>query len=481
MSSRSPDDMFCGVPNLTHSVKIVDTCAFAHGGFSDIWKGVEYDIECSGVVLRNVAIKVIRVVTQEQTGLERLKTRISREVASWCSVSHKNIIPFYGLCWLPGSSNIILPSMVYPYCPAGTCAAYIKNNPTADKMNIIRQVADGLVCLHSQPKPIVHGDIKASNVLMQEDGTPMLADFGLSRVVMEISTGWTTSSSMGSYRWMAPQLLGGAEDETMVPVTVESDVWAFGCLCIEILTRCVPWGNIKNDINVIRAVSSGQRPPLPSDLRSATLGHILQHCWAYEPADRPITSQLSSALYNVSLSAYTPHCALCPPKGIPSGPPTALVNRDVGTSMQTCDLSIFGEGDESLVLRTKTHVALWPIGLILLSLPLSTPSNPHLPSEPQAPVTLASSNESTTPCVELVALTPGSQSSLGSAPQERLSVFGYLTRPVSTHLPDIGSQSYAERIQKYRRVNNKSAQSKLRPAPDDARLFVWSVVGALAN
>lgn len=69
---------------------------------------------------------------------------------------------------------------------------------------------------------------------MREDGTPMLADFGLSRVVMETSTGWTTSSSRGSCRWMAPQLFGGIENEVMVPVTVESDVWAFGCLCIEV-------------------------------------------------------------------------------------------------------------------------------------------------------------------------------------------------------------------------------------------------------
>ena len=65
---------------------------------------------------------------------------------------------------------------------------------------------------------------------MREDGTPMLADFGLSRVVMETSTGWTTSSSLGSYRWMAPELLAGP----MKPVTVESDVWAFGCLCLEV-------------------------------------------------------------------------------------------------------------------------------------------------------------------------------------------------------------------------------------------------------
>lgn len=68
---------------------------------------------------------------------------------------------------------------------------------------------------------------------MREDGTPMLADFGLSRVVMETATGWTTSSTPGSYRWMAPELFGGIDNEIKVLVTVKSDVWAFGCLCLE--------------------------------------------------------------------------------------------------------------------------------------------------------------------------------------------------------------------------------------------------------
>jgi serine/threonine protein kinase len=72
------------------------------------------------------------------------------------------------------------------------------------------------------------------NILMQDDGTPMLADFGLSRVVAEVSTGLTTSSSRGSYRWMAPELFGGVESQVVVLVTVASDVWAFGCLCVEV-------------------------------------------------------------------------------------------------------------------------------------------------------------------------------------------------------------------------------------------------------
>jgi serine/threonine protein kinase len=69
---------------------------------------------------------------------------------------------------------------------------------------------------------------------MQDDGTPLIADFGLSRVVMGFSTGLTTSSSKGSCRWMAPELFGGVDNQVLVLITTASDVWAFGCLCLEV-------------------------------------------------------------------------------------------------------------------------------------------------------------------------------------------------------------------------------------------------------
>ncbi|KAG9085818.1 hypothetical protein FRC06_003437, partial [Ceratobasidium sp. 370] len=269
----SPDVLFRNVPNLSRTVKITGTRAFAHGGYSDIWRGISWDGDVTRDVsrLEPVAIKIIRVAARPEVTTERLKKvwppaylsnlfglylgalqRISREVITWSGAKHKNIMPFYGLYWHPDDTSNDLPAMVYPYCAAGTCTEYLKNNPDADRMDIIRQVADGLIYLHLLPEQVVHGDIKACNVLMRDDGTPMLADFGLSRIVAEISTGLTTSSSRGSYRWMSPELFGGVEDQIQVLVTVASDVWAFGCLCLEILTDLLPWASIRNDTGVMQ-------------------------------------------------------------------------------------------------------------------------------------------------------------------------------------------------------------------------------------
>ncbi|KAG8711980.1 hypothetical protein FRC09_020317 [Ceratobasidium sp. 395] len=224
----SPDVLFHNVPNLSDAVYVAGTRAFAHGGYSDIWRGIFWD----GNVSRDVAIKIVRGGARTSVTTERLKKRISREIITWSGAEHRNIIPFYGLFWRPDDTE--LPAMVLPYCAAGTCTDYLKTHPEADRKDIMCQVADGLIYLHSLPKQVVHGDIKARHVLMYDDGTPLLAGFGLSRIVAESSTGLTTSSSRGTYRWMSPELFGDVEDQIQVFVTTASDVWAFGCLCLEV-------------------------------------------------------------------------------------------------------------------------------------------------------------------------------------------------------------------------------------------------------
>ncbi|KAF8606706.1 kinase-like protein [Ceratobasidium sp. AG-I] len=414
----SPDDLFYNVPNLTRTVEIVGDRPVGCGGFSDIRRGIDW----SEVSPRDVAIKTIRIATKDQVELERLKMRLSREVVSWCWVSHKNIIPFYGLCWLFGLEYGSLPSMVYLYCPAGTCTEYLHKNLTADKMEIIQQVADGLIYLHSQPRAIVHGDIKASNILMREDGTPMLADFGLSRVVMETATGWTTSSTPGSYRWMAPELFGGIDNEIKVLVTVKSDVWAFGCLCLEILTERTPWDQFKTNMRVAKAVcESRERPPLPPDFSPTPRGHILQHCWAYEPADRPTISQLSWALHHDDPSIWHgPDCVLSPSQGVWSDSPPPVNQHDTDTFTLTYNSTyIPGKRNESPVPSTSAPFMAQPMDPPLFTSPPLMSFDSFLSFEPRTMITPTIPTTSATSSMASLALTPRPQSGSGRQPHVR--------------------------------------------------------------
>ncbi|KAG8738679.1 hypothetical protein FRC10_006596 [Ceratobasidium sp. 414] len=312
----SHDDLFHNPPDLSGVIEVIGTHPFACGGYSDIWRGTFNDVGTK----RDVAIKIIRVATGKDVGAERLKT---------------NIMPFYGLCWgLLSEPKDGLPAMVYPYCAGGTCKQYLQKNPGVDRMKIV-----------------VHGDIKASNVLMQDDGTPMLADFGLSRIVAEMSTGLTTSSCRGSYRWMSPELFGGVDDQIQVLVTTASDVWAFGCLCFEILTDTLPWANIKNDIAVIQNVGSwGQRPPMVPIDESSVIGHILRHCWMYEPSDRPIMCDIEIALRTGDVSRLDqPQCILKPPVQPESPAPAQSGDWNTFISIFSDD-PLFGPSETSLLV-----------------------------------------------------------------------------------------------------------------------------------
>jgi len=171
---------------------------------------------------------------------------------------------------------------------------YLQNNPNADRMRLISQVAGGMAYLHRYK--IIHGDIKPKNILVNDKHDACITDFGLSRI-LDVS-GFTTQTVKGTYRWMAYELLAYELLGRAVPrITAASDIWAFGMTVLEVLTGRLPFYRLYSDSAVIISVVNGSRPqhrdyPEISD----KIWLILEQCWDADLAQRPSMESLSVSL-----------------------------------------------------------------------------------------------------------------------------------------------------------------------------------------
>ncbi|KAG8912373.1 Transcriptional regulatory protein sin3, partial [Tulasnella sp. 417] len=112
--------------------------------------------------------------------------------------------------------------------------------------------ADAVQYLHKEG--IVHGDLKANNILVGDNGRSMLCDFGLTKSIDSKTS--TTMRGAGTLRWQSPELWNDS------PKTPESDVYAFGMTVAEVLTGKIPFANCQNDWAVMQAVMWKDARPL---------------------------------------------------------------------------------------------------------------------------------------------------------------------------------------------------------------------------
>ncbi|KAK0234605.1 kinase-like domain-containing protein [Armillaria nabsnona] len=285
------------VTDLTDDVTMVGKDAVACGAFSDVWKGKWWDrVERKE---RTVAIKFLRRV-MVQNVKEKLLKRLEAEVLTWHHLCHRNVSQLYGIVQSDTSVG-----MVSAWCEHGTIRHYLKSvNPKADRVKLMSHVASGVAYLHAFKPPIVHGDLKGGNILIDRQGYAIITDFGLSKVMSDFSTstGMACSSFFaGTMRWMAPEMiLALVEDESepKVPrVTTASDVYAFGSVCLEIMTGALPYPCRKHDpgvmIDIMRGIKPSRGAPMPD---SEAFNMLLDACWRQEPSLRPKMGEVLKCL-----------------------------------------------------------------------------------------------------------------------------------------------------------------------------------------
>ncbi|MBA0748663.1 hypothetical protein Gogos_002655 [Gossypium gossypioides] len=199
--------------------KFSDSNKLGEGGFGEVYKGV---------LPNQQVIAVKRLSRGSGQGDEEFKN----EAVLVAKLQHRNLVRLLGFC-LEREEKIL----VYEYVP-NKSLDYFVFDPTKQgqldwsrRYKIIGGIARGLLYLHEDSRlRIIHRDLKASNILLDEDMNPKISDFGMARIFGVDQTQGTTRRVVGTYGYMSPEYAMQGQ------FSVKSDVYSFGVLVLEIIS-----------------------------------------------------------------------------------------------------------------------------------------------------------------------------------------------------------------------------------------------------
>lgn len=234
-----------------------------------------------------VAIKVLKV--HDGADQQELVREFMHELSVLRRVRHKHIVQLIGACTSPPKLGLVTEFMshgsVHDYMMQKAKQGQALKLPML--LKVAGSVAQGLDYLHKNN--IIHRDVKAANLLMDENDVVKVADFGVARVHESTSAGVLTAET-GTYRWMAPEVIAHKE------YGHKCDVYSYGILLWELVTNgAVPYAGYTPLQAAVGVVQKGLRPEIPANCPRA-IAELMRRCWAQDAVDRPEFSEVITML-----------------------------------------------------------------------------------------------------------------------------------------------------------------------------------------
>ncbi|XP_020850576.1 non-receptor tyrosine-protein kinase TYK2 [Phascolarctos cinereus] len=239
-----------------------------------------------------VAVKSLKAGCSSQ-----LLSSWQREIEILRTLYHEHIVKYKGCCSDQGEKMV---QLIMEYVPLGSLRDYLPKHSLglAQILLFAQQICEGMAYLHSQH--YIHRDLAARNVLLENDNTVKIGDFGLAKAVPEGHDYYCVQEDGDSpVFWYAMECLKECK------FYYASDVWSFGVTLYELLTRCdcnqTPplkfiemIGVTQGQMTVLRLIDlleRGQRLPCPKDCPSE-IYLLMKNCWEYEASFRPTFQNL---------------------------------------------------------------------------------------------------------------------------------------------------------------------------------------------
>ncbi|RHY25256.1 hypothetical protein DYB32_008433 [Aphanomyces invadans] len=262
--------------------QVVARHMLSRGAFGEVWKG-EY---------RGTPVAVKKLLAS-QSSPDAMKTFVA-EILLMAKLDSKLIVKFIGVAWFRKAEMML----VLEYMDQGDLRSKLESTtpatfPLEDKLDCALSVAEGLVYLHTLDTTIIHRDIKSRNVLLDSQKGTKLTDFGVSRE----STSETMTIGIGTYRWMAPEILSESHYTYVFygrSCWQAADIYSLGVILSELDMHIVPYsdqvtakGNPLNDTAIMGRVMQGTIQPTFSTRFPPALLELAKECLALDPVDRP--------------------------------------------------------------------------------------------------------------------------------------------------------------------------------------------------
>ena len=239
---------------------------------------------------RRAAVKILPAALIHNPDFLR---RFDQEANSVAALDHPNILPL----WDYGDQDG-LPYLAMPLVVGGSLRELLAARGTLPPERaepFLRQIAAALD--HAHGRGIIHRDVKPANILLRDDGSPLLADFGIAKALEETEGLTRTGVGVGTPEYMAPEQLEGRAEE-------RSDLYALGVMLYEMLTGRVPFSGPTPYAVALRHI----REPLPSPFLSNPglprgIGPVLDRALAKEPAARYASGADFVAAFRAALAA----------------------------------------------------------------------------------------------------------------------------------------------------------------------------------
>ncbi len=270
---------------------------------------------------RMIAVKTIRLGDlTEESERERLRERLFREAQSAGILSHPGIVTIYDIAEEGGLAYIFMEIVNGP-----PLDKMLKSAQTPDKetlLSILRQVAAALDYAHK--KGIVHRDIKPANIMVHEDGTAKVTDFGVAKIVSQQMT--QAGTIMGTPSYMSPeQVQGGA-------ISGRADQFSLAVIAYEVLTGEKPFVADYLPTLLFKIVREEPAPPQRlNGTLSADVETVMRRALSKNPADRYDTCVDFVNALAVACNACGNWVPL--PRGVSHNMPTAGSGDGVGGTL----------------------------------------------------------------------------------------------------------------------------------------------------